>query len=332
MERLQQELTQLQTRSALELHSKDSEIQQLKQQIAAHEQDRQKAVAAAETTAAAAHQQELSAAAAAHAAQVADLQAELHRARSREQRYMRETQEEYVPDLAATNKEKMQLQREFDAFKDLTAQTYRQHRAEQARLLEENAALKARIAAEAARAAMGGPAATGVSIGPIHSARGKTFAAVTDGVSGRFEQLIGRLERQRRGLVPILVIGSLMLLILLIAVLRAAASARGEHAGAVCFLSKLGVQIGSGCSDSSNGLGSTKTPSKAVAAALSDFVETTPRVKDVEGLRTAVPESQNEGSGRQEATGKQSSSMSTGRKRLRLLWQDKRGIQLRRRI
>lgn len=77
----------------------------------------------------------------------------------------------------------------------LSAQTHRQHREEQARLLEENAALKARIAGEAARAAMGVPAVTGGSIGGIHSSRGKTFAAVSDGVSGSFEQLIGRLER-----------------------------------------------------------------------------------------------------------------------------------------
>lgn len=81
--------------------------------------------------------------------------------------------------------------------------------------------------------------------------------------------------RQRKGLVPLLVIGSVVLLILFIAVVRAAASARGEQKGALCFLSKLGIQIGEGC-----GTAALKS-SSAVTAALNDLVEATPRVKDV---------------------------------------------------
>lgn len=50
-------------------------------------------MAAAEALAAAAHQQSLAEAVAAHAVQLADVQAELHRARSREQRYIRDSQE-----------------------------------------------------------------------------------------------------------------------------------------------------------------------------------------------------------------------------------------------
>jgi hypothetical protein len=75
--------------------------------------------------------------------------------------------------------------------------------------------------------------------------------------------------------VPLLVLGSLVLLVLFIAVVRAAASARGEQKGALCFLSKLGIQIGEGC-----GTPAVRS-SSAVAAALSDLVEATPRVKDV---------------------------------------------------
>lgn len=72
-------------------------------------------------------------------------------------------------------------------------QTARQHREEQARLLEENAALKARIAAEAARAAMGG---NSHSIDPAAAVRGKTFAAVADGsMGGVMDGWISRLER-----------------------------------------------------------------------------------------------------------------------------------------
>jgi hypothetical protein len=95
------------------------------------------------------------------------------------------------------------------------------------------------------------------------------------------------LCRQRRGLLPLLVLASLVLLILLIAIARAAASAHGDERGFICFLSKLGVQIGGGCSRGRSG-GAAKT---AVAQALGELVEVTPRVKDIEpnepgGLRT----------------------------------------------
>lgn len=68
-----------------------------------------------------------------------------------------------------------------------TPQTHRQHREEQARLLEENASLKARIAAEAARVAMGVLPGSGP----------KTFKAVgeSEGVSGVVEAWLGKLER-----------------------------------------------------------------------------------------------------------------------------------------
>jgi hypothetical protein len=71
-------------------------------------------------------------------------------------------------------------------------QTHRQHREEQARLLEENASLKARIAAEAARVAMGVlPGSGGGRPGP------KTFTAVgeSEGVGGVVEAWLGKLER-----------------------------------------------------------------------------------------------------------------------------------------
>lgn len=104
-------------------------------------------------------------------------------------------------DLAAIAKEKVQLQREFDAYKDLCAQTARQHREEQARLLEENASLKARIAAEAARVAMGGGSAgshtedAGAASLGAPRVRGKTFAAVPGaGFGGMLDQWLSRLD------------------------------------------------------------------------------------------------------------------------------------------
>jgi hypothetical protein len=76
-------------------------------------------------------------------------------------------------------------------------------------------------------------------------------------------------------------VASLVLLVLLIAVVRAAASARGDERGVICFLSKLGVQIGGGCSRSQLHAGAAASKA-AVTQALGELVEHTPRVKDIE--------------------------------------------------
>ncbi|WIA19860.1 hypothetical protein OEZ85_005763 [Tetradesmus obliquus] len=274
MERVLQELSQLKTRSALELAAREAEVAALKQQLLHHQHERDRAVEEARALAAAEAEVALAAAEAQHAAQLSELQADLSRLRSSTQRssYLAEDPEDLSIDLAAIAKEKVQLQREFDAYKDLCAQTARQHREEQARLLEENASLKARIAAEAARVAMGGGSAgshtedAGAASFGAPRVRGKTFAAVPGaGFGGMLDQWLSRLDGQRKGLVPLLVLGSLVLLVLFIAVVRAAASARGEQKGALCFLSKLGIQIGEGC-------GTPAVRSNlAVAAALSDL-------------------------------------------------------------
>lgn len=91
--------------------------------------------------------------------------------------------------------------------------------------------------------------------------------------------------RQRKGLVPVLVVSSLILLVLLIAVVRAAASAHEDQRGVICFLSKLGVQIGGGCSSSSSStsqLMSAGASKAAVSKVLGELVEATPRVRDIE--------------------------------------------------
>jgi hypothetical protein len=85
--------------------------------------------------------------------------------------------------------------------------------------------------------------------------------------------------------VPLIVLASLVALVLLIAVVRAAASARGDERGMICFLSKLGVQIGGGCSSSSSRLpaaAAAAASKSAVSKALGELVEHTPRVKDIE--------------------------------------------------
>ncbi len=56
-----------------------------------------------------------------------------------------------------------------------------------------------------------------------------------------------RLEHQRKGLVPFIIVGSLVVVILIVAIIRAAASAHSQHSGGLCFLAKLGIRIGKGC-------------------------------------------------------------------------------------
>eukprot|EP00775_Hariotina_reticulata_P013245 gene13245-13375_t len=332
MERLHQELAQLQTRAALELKSKELEVAELKQQLAVHAAGRAQVMADAEAAAAKQIEAALAAAEAAREAQLAELQRELSRTRSTAQSYLREEQEELVSDLAAANKAQLQLQREFDAFKDLTAQTHRQHREEQARLLDENASLKARIAAEAARVAMGTPVAavgTAMPAGSGHSRllsirgllaglsgdagaggvlRGKTFSAVSSGEEqgNLLEQWVARIERQRKGLVPVLVVASVVLLILLIAVVRAGAAASAEQKGALCFLAKLGIQIGAGCGMTG------QEPAAAVSKALVELAEVTPRVKHIEGA-SVLPagQSNNDETDNKASTNKASSSNSS---------------------
>lgn len=56
-------------------------------------------------------------------------------------------------ELAALNNQKVQIQREFEAFRDMTQQARRQQTEEVAKLLEENASLHSRLAAKAVEAA-----------------------------------------------------------------------------------------------------------------------------------------------------------------------------------
>ncbi|KAF8063006.1 hypothetical protein HT031_003845 [Scenedesmus sp. PABB004] len=291
LERLLQELSQLKTRSALELAAREAELGELRRQLAEHESDKQRAVEAAQAAAAAAQTEAVAAAEAAAGSRLAELESELARARAAAHRHPREDTEDLAADLAAASKARLQVQREYDAFKDLTEQTHRQHRAEQARMIEEVAALKARVAADAARAAAAGPGggAAGLPLmagargllGSGAGAQGKTFGVVgaEGGLGGALEQWVARLDRRRRGLAPLLAVGCLVALVLLVAVVRAAASARGEHRG-LCFLSNLGIQIGDGC-------GPARPPGADVAAALSDLVEATPRVRDVPSAAAA---------------------------------------------
>lgn len=58
-------------------------------------------------------------------------------------------------ELAALNNQKVQIQREFEAFKEMATAAARNNREEVAKLLEQNAALHARLAAKAAETVAG---------------------------------------------------------------------------------------------------------------------------------------------------------------------------------
>jgi hypothetical protein len=83
--------------------------------------------------------------------------------------------------------------------------------------------LKARIASDAAAAAMTGriPPRPGKTFGALAAAAGVGGGAtVQDGADGAFERLVAGLERRRRGLAPLLAVAAVVLLILLVAVRR----------------------------------------------------------------------------------------------------------------
>jgi hypothetical protein len=84
--------------------------------------------------------------------------------------------------------------------------------------------------------------------------------------------VLAALDKRRTGLAPAVVLGALVALVLLIAVARAAASSRGEHRG-LCFLSKLGVNIGPGCGS---------VAKEQAGKEIEKLLEQTHRVHDIE--------------------------------------------------
>lgn len=118
------------------------------------------------------------------------------------------------------------MQRECEALRDMAAQAAAAHREEVARYMQENAALKARIASDAAAAAMAGRVQTG----------GKTFGARPGGGGdGAFERFVAELERRRRGLAPVLAVAAVCGLVLVVAVSRARAPRAAGPAACGCL-------------------------------------------------------------------------------------------------
>lgn len=163
-------------------------------------------------------------------------------------------------EAAAARSEASRLQREFDVYRDLISNKDREKREQMASLLEENAALKARIASEAAAAAMAGVVASSSGAG-VNPLKPKTFDRFDRPPAGgwpafagawleRLHPALARLEARQRGAVPMLLVALLAALFLTLALARASAFAIVEHSDSSwsCFWSKLGLGSGSACS------------------------------------------------------------------------------------
>ncbi|KAG1651575.1 hypothetical protein FOA52_009445, partial [Chlamydomonas sp. UWO 241] len=133
-----------------------------------------------------------------------------------------DTSSSLTAELAALNKQKVQVQREFSSFKDMAMETSRTNREEVAKLLSENAELHSRLAAKTldmAGVGMGGGASTSGRTAAL-AASPKMFEASygTSGLDPYLPAFLVRLERERKGALPVIIIGVLLTLILFVAV------------------------------------------------------------------------------------------------------------------
>lgn len=238
LELLSQELQRVRARAAVEADVARRDVAEMRARLAAAAEERDKAVQDALAAGAEQWQMKLDEAQREAEEQVSELQDEVVRLRTAAEASLRSAADDhFAAELSSLNKAKIQVQRECEALRDMAAQAAAQHRDEITRYMQENAALKARIAADAAAAAMGG------RVLPPRS--GKTFGALQfEGPGGAFERLLVSLEQRRKGLVALLAVSAVVVLLMMITITRAALSAKG---GGLCFLEKLGVTIGPGC-------------------------------------------------------------------------------------
>ncbi|EFJ49276.1 hypothetical protein VOLCADRAFT_117305 [Volvox carteri f. nagariensis] len=307
LDRLQHELALLQARYDLEMRARDAELQSLRTELQAANTSRKQAIAAAEAALTEAWQAELGRATEDATARVAQLEAEVARVRQQLEEQARGSDTmDLAGELASLNQQKVAIQREFDAFREMATTAAREHREAAARLLEENAALKSRLAARAFQDVQAGlrpqskvfSARTGspgspLGPGPGTSGGGTGLLGSGGGWVDQLPELLAHLERQRKGLAPMLVLGGVVLLFLLVAVVRAAVATRAEHSGGLCFLAHLGINVGPGCGP--------KHPHSVADAAgeeLVHLIDQAPRVHDVEAVaEAATGEAASDGAG-----------------------------------
>mmetsp|Transcript_25533 Transcript_25533/g.55588 ORF Transcript_25533/g.55588 Transcript_25533/m.55588 type:complete len:492 (-) Transcript_25533:568-2043(-) len=252
LDRIYHELVLTKTRAELELKARDTELLSLKQQLAAATSNKKQAVADAEAALMEAWQAEIDRVQQDAEVRVEELEGEVVRLRTLMEDARRAADAvSLTGELAMLNNQKVQIQREFEAFKDMATQAARSKGEEIAKLLEENANLRTKLANKTVDGML--LTSTKSLEGDAEHRGVKVFDSMGPSSSGQYSleaylpELLARLERQRKGLVPCIIVGSLLLLILTITIVRAAASARHQHRGPLCFLSNLGIRIGKGC-------------------------------------------------------------------------------------
>ncbi|GIL76189.1 hypothetical protein Vretimale_5796 [Volvox reticuliferus] len=296
LDRLQHELALLQARYDLEMRARDAELQSLRSELQSANANRKQAVAAAEAALTEAWQAELIRATEEASARVAQLEAEVARVRQELEEHARSADTVGLAgELASLNQQKVAIQREFDAFREMATAASREHREAAARLLEENATLKSRLAARAFQDVQAGfkpqskvfSALSGPQVGPSGAPVGLTGGSSPMYPGNTWMQqlpeVLERLERQRRGLVPTLALCGVVLLFVLAAVIRAAAVTRSEQRGGLCFLAHLGINVGPGCGPKHG-----HSVAEAAGEELGHLLDQAPRVHDVESVAEAV--------------------------------------------
>eukprot|EP00798_Chlamydomonas_sp_ICE-L_P015539 gene15539-21631_t len=279
LHKLQYEVVLTKKRAEAELKSKNVEMEQLKGELMASTSNRQQAVANAEAALINAYQEEMESMQASSTAKVNELEAQVLRLRTEmEDQRRADACLSLTGELAMLNNQKVQIQREFESYKDMTIQAARDNREECAKLLSELADLQlcltaardnreecakllseladlqSRLAAKSSDALLR-PAGSGDmrGAGPrptprIFDSLGMESASLyKQGLANYIPQLIQRMEQERKGMLPFIIVSSLVVLVLMIAIIRAAASARSQHGGGTCFLAKLGIRVGKGC-------------------------------------------------------------------------------------
>ncbi|GLI64941.1 hypothetical protein VaNZ11_008342, partial [Volvox africanus] len=318
LDRLQHELALLQARYDLEMRARDAELQSLRSELQAANANRKQAVAAAEAALTEAWQAELTRATEEASARVAQLEAEVARVRQQLEEQARNADTVGLAgELASLNQQKVAIQREFDAFREMATAASREHREAAARILEENATLKTRLAARAFQdvqagfkpqskvfSALSGPQ-TGSSGGGLGLTGGSPLVDPGSSWIQQLPEVLERLETQRRGLVPTLALCGVVLLLVLAAVIRAAAVTRSEHRGGLCFLAHLGINVGPGC-----GPKHTHSVAEAAGEELGHLLDQAPRVHDVESVAEAATTEESTGALSVAANGKAWSGIS----------------------
>mmetsp|Transcript_4419 Transcript_4419/g.11033 ORF Transcript_4419/g.11033 Transcript_4419/m.11033 type:complete len:417 (-) Transcript_4419:83-1333(-) len=238
IDRLNRELASLSSRSNLKLQQKAAEVGRLEAALAAADSKRAEAVAEAQRGVRAEMEAALRGAQHQAAADTKALRSRIMDLQCALEEEQKADNSALLDQLTAAESERLTVTKEFDAFRDMAASAARDKSSEISRLLEENAQLRARMAAQAVNRDF----ASGIGISMPYDAMDEAnqLKLYIEGVMNRRAPWLGQ-----RSLLMLLV-GGVLLVLFMFTVLRALASARGPNRW-LCALEKLGLTIGDGC-------------------------------------------------------------------------------------